>query len=487
MQDLNIVAEELFNKIRGRFPSITIGDEQGNVINDPQEARFFDFDFHAQGRAVGKVSISLDDTAVSIIYGKDILSNQDNITKQDWYNFLKELRMFARKRLLNFDVRDISKSSLDRRDYKFLAATKFKDSPMRETKMYGTSKTSYQDIGTARLVLKHQSPVNTEQAAGRTQRVGSIYIESAEGERFKYPHRHLAGARAMARHVSEGGKPYDEFGSHISEMSEELGKLRKFKTYMGRSSVMAESLSEYMGIVNERAQLIKKTMAQLQRENSYKQAFDSFEKPIFEQVPEDVSQNWIDQLTIRQFNEDLKDVFPYIYKLVGEATRAKEIGPDDIVDEAGKLSSGEEDPCWKGYKMTGTKDKGGKQVPNCVPESEFEAGLDSILGELDQYPASNEPDQESEDIQHEQQTPLGEFILSYYDSNSGEFPKGETAVLTMVEKSYGDRFIDPAKTFIEKINYTFEQYASNSAAADVTPADSDDSQEFDRMKHLAGL
>ena len=25
------------------------------------------------------------------------------------------------------------------------------------------------------------------------------------------------------------------------------------------------------------------------------------------------------------------------------------------------------DPCWKGYEMVGKKNKGGKQVPNCVP------------------------------------------------------------------------------------------------------------------------
>ena len=29
----------------------------------------------------------------------------------------------------------------------------------------------------------------------------------------------------------------------------------------------------------------------------------------------------------------------------------------------------EEDPCWKGYKQIGMKNKGGKKVPNCVPES----------------------------------------------------------------------------------------------------------------------
>ena len=27
------------------------------------------------------------------------------------------------------------------------------------------------------------------------------------------------------------------------------------------------------------------------------------------------------------------------------------------------------DPCWEGYKMIGMKEKNGRQVPNCVPES----------------------------------------------------------------------------------------------------------------------
>ena len=28
------------------------------------------------------------------------------------------------------------------------------------------------------------------------------------------------------------------------------------------------------------------------------------------------------------------------------------------------------DPCWKGYEMVGTKKKGSKEVPNCVPKEE---------------------------------------------------------------------------------------------------------------------
>jgi len=45
----------------------------------------------------------------------------------------------------------------------------------------------------------------------------------------------------------------------------------------------------------------------------------------------------------------------------------KKPAPMEPVKEAKKMKG--EDPCWDSYKMIGTKNKNGKQVPNCVPES----------------------------------------------------------------------------------------------------------------------
>jgi hypothetical protein len=39
-----------------------------------------------------------------------------------------------------------------------------------------------------------------------------------------------------------------------------------------------------------------------------------------------------------------------------------------MVEDKKKLMSAKDDPCWDDYKMLGTKNKNGKQVPNCVPE-----------------------------------------------------------------------------------------------------------------------
>jgi hypothetical protein len=51
-----------------------------------------------------------------------------------------------------------------------------------------------------------------------------------------------------------------------------------------------------------------------------------------------------------------------------------------------------------------------------------------------------------------------------FDRDSGKFPKGETAVLTAIEKDYGEQYINPAKKFIEAIFAKFEQYKATNGA-----------------------
>tara|TARA_B110000967_G_C18893121_1_gene568717 strand:+ start:1016 stop:2926 length:1911 start_codon:yes stop_codon:yes gene_type:complete len=390
MNNLEPVSEKLFAKIRGRFPSVTIGDGQGTVTDDPKLAKYFDFDYKEGQEVLGKVSITLDEEGVVVLYNQDFMAEAGESEKNNWYNFLKEIRIFAKKHMLNFDTRDITKSNLDKRDYAHLTRTAG-ETQMSESNMYGTSRTSFENIDTARLVLKHTKPVNQEVAGSRTQNVHSMYIESADGERFKYPFRHLNGARAMARHVSEGGNLYDDFGKHIVEMSTELNKLRKFKTYMNRSSVMAEGLKGYMEAVDVRLENIKTEVLKLQRKAYYTETFATFAPVVNENVPEDVAENWIDQLTIRTFNEELKDVFPYVYRLVSEVTTAKELSPEELLGEGG----GRDMDC---AHCDGTGKHGDKDCNDCqgtgeaqataeaevqTPEMEFERHMDSIVGEND--------------------------------------------------------------------------------------------------------
>ena len=340
--DIQNISTALFNKIRGQFPAVTVGDSDGNVTNEPKEARFFDFDYTKEGKSFGKISISIsEDQGLVVLHSTDIISEADPLTKESWYNFLKEMREFAKSRLMAFDTRDITKSNLEKRDYEYLKKEKDME-PVAESNMFGTNKTSFQQIGDAKLILKHSTVVNPEVPGARSQRIESIFIESPEGERFKYPIKHLNGARAMTRHVSEGGNPFDSFGKHIIGLSEELNKLRKFKTYMNRSNVMAEGLKDYLHVIDERIEEIKTTAQKLQKESGYKSVKETHSESVLEEVPEEISKNWIDELTIKQFNEELKDVFPYIYKLVSEKTAIKNLSPEDFETEAQGYEGGSE-------------------------------------------------------------------------------------------------------------------------------------------------
>ena len=328
--NLQAIGKDLFNKIRGRFPGVTIGDSEGKITNKPEDARFFDFEFKEGGNVLGKVSISIsEEDGLVVLHNKDFVEGADDSIKSSWYNFLKEMGQFAKARVLGFDTRDITKSNLEKRDYEYMSKGKEVDK-VSESNLFGTTKTSFQSIGEARLVIKHSRPVDQSVAGGRTHRIESIFIESSEGERFKYPIKHLNGARAMARHVSEGGKPFDSFGKYITGLSEELSKLKSFKTYMNRSNVMAEGLREYQDIVDERIDIIKNECLKLQRPTNYKDTFENFKEADAVEVPEDIKKNWIDELTIKTFKEELQDVFPYIYKLVTEKTAVQNLDPESF-------------------------------------------------------------------------------------------------------------------------------------------------------------
>ena len=96
--NLNVIAKDLFNKIRGNFPQVTLGDSQGKATTEPTEARFFDFDFKEGGNTLGKVSISIsEEDGLVVMHSKDFVEQSDEPLKHGWYNFLKELTNVYRK------------------------------------------------------------------------------------------------------------------------------------------------------------------------------------------------------------------------------------------------------------------------------------------------------------------------------------------------------------------------------------------------------
>ena len=324
------IAKDLVTQLSTRFPSMrkeTIDSKpiDGKNFRDQDTRRLsFDFTDDRGGEKLTNVSISLSDSdekpAMSVLWSK-------NPRDDSWMNFLDELGDFAQTHGLDFDLQNPSQSNLDKRD-------PIGEGRMTESRLSGTSKTSYQDIGEAKIIVRHSSPVNYNAPNGRTQHIESIFIENAAGERFKYPYKHLNGARALAEHIKNGGTPYDAIGAHITGLSEELASLRKFKGYVSRNQALGEAMGDITSKVMERIEEVKNEIHSLQRPSYYSHFAENFEARTAQSIPEDVMNDWIDRLTIRTFNEEMKSVFPFIYNLVGESNLpVKELSADDLLGE----------------------------------------------------------------------------------------------------------------------------------------------------------
>ena len=478
--NLDKIAKDLYGKIQTRFRNIKIGDENAEVLSKKEDiprARFFEFEYEENGAPLGTIAITLDPQDGIVIQVSGDLTDDENSTHHGAYKFIRGFRQFAKDRLLNFDVQNIGKSNLDKRDYEYQA--KRKEMPIMpaimENKLYGSNRISYQDLGEARLVIKHSQPINMDLPAGRTMHIESIYIENDAGERFKYPYKHLNGARALAEHIKHGGNPYDNIGQHICGLSEELAHLRKFKGYVSRQEQLSEAMANVTGRVMERIEEIKETINKLQRTAYYETFVENFEEQEEQMIPEEVQNDLIDRLTVRTFNEELKSVFPYIYKFVDESELpVVELGADELIAEAPtfadvgkmKLPSGNMDRDYQskvqqaciGGRGTGMGFQPDPKdipfinaeraklgipawrvgvAPRLTPEDQFESFLDDIVRE-----DKNEIISPNEDAQSAAIEKLNAILAQ----NMQVGPNGDNAVMSLKGLIDEPNFIDAVKS-----------------------------------------
>ena len=368
MKAIQIIAQDLFDKVRSRFSKLEMGNEAGAVTIDPAEARFFDFDFVSEGNDLGRVSISLNDLgSLKIYYSQGITENQDNSAKKIWYSFLKEMRMFAMRRLLRFDTRDIAKTNLDKNDFQHLATTQGpKEEPEMNTTMNesrwsqkSTKKTSRAVKGNTEVIVRHAHPVDEEYAGSRSQRknIKAIFIQNTLGERFKYPFIHPAGAFAMAQHVDHGGVPHDPAGKAIIMMSEQIAQLQEFQRKIQRTSLHDDA----MGITERavgRLQELKSRVEALSKRHHYESWIAEFNE---QEMPGDDLQE-LDDVTMEEykskftetnFKEELTGFFPLLHSIMREANK---VDLEEYVEEAAAP--------WETDDEAEAREKDGKKEPS---------------------------------------------------------------------------------------------------------------------------
>lgn len=324
------VGAAIFEKLRARFDKMSVGDDKAQRTTDPEKARYFNFNYvNNEGDSFGNVSVSItDDDGLKVFYGKNITAEMDEVQRKEWYDFLRDLRMFAMRNMLSFDTRDISRSSLRIQDLKQMSkadrSLRSDEVDLSESALFGTSKTSYKRIGeNHRLIIRHSGAVDEAIHGARSRKIHAVYVENSDGERFKLPTNHLPTCEALARHYANGGDHRDDFGKHIIDLMGERDKLRKFIRGARNKTFEDAEANGMVDAAKDRYHSITTMINKIKTPRGYKFYKDEWK-------PSKTLQDDVDLEALREkfvqksFDDRLDDALPHVYAAYNNMAKQQE-------------------------------------------------------------------------------------------------------------------------------------------------------------------
>jgi hypothetical protein len=278
------------------------------------------------------------------------------------------------------------------------------ESIMSESQLYGSKTMSYQKLMDTRLIIKHsQTLADDMQPGARSRNISALFVENQDGERFKYPFIHLSGARAMQRHVANGGVPYDDLGKSIINMSEQIAQLKSFNNYVVRNDLMNFETNDVVERSQQQLNMMREQLSRLAKQSHYDVYKETFQPQEALEVPQEVVEDYTEKFTVKNFKEDIKSVFPVLYRLMKES----ELGYDDIV------------------AMTKTEQPTTEDFDLEENDNEFDRFESWVMGLGEDSPIqSQEPEEQATAIQALQELVAQAFPIGVDGSNAVESLKG---------------------------------------------------------------
>lgn len=295
---MNELSEELFNILKGANYKLRLFTGEGVKTLQPKEAtRFYAYDQDLM------VTLRKEDAKTEILVQAgqdyDIAGNR---------KLLDSIKSVAHKNLGEYTVRKFDKK-IAPKDFAH-------QSVVQEgfSKPFGSIKTSYIKMPEARLIIKHSKGVNEEVRGARSRNIHALFIENSQGEKFRFPHRYMSGAKAMAMHVNEGGTPYDAKGEAILAMCEEISALNKFVKHVKSNNLMNETNGEIVEAVKDKLAGYKNTVNSLSTLRGYN-SFQVQENSEDADKSVDITEKFLYNTVT---TEEMKDIFSKVGNIVAE-------------------------------------------------------------------------------------------------------------------------------------------------------------------------
>ena len=320
MKEIEKIASDLFNKIRNKFEGVSLGDENAKSTTDPEQARFFNFEYAMSDDESGNVTISIiDSESIRVYFGTDITDAiEDNPEmKEEWYGFLRGIRKFAKRNMMNFDTRDIAKSNLQLKDIKQQTKSDSNldtdDLNITESRLYGTSRHSFADIGECKLRIIHSDTIDEETRGSRARKIEAIFVETPMGERFLLSHKNLTGAAAMATHINNGGQPHDDIAEAINGMVAEMASMKHFVRSIKRRTDLDSETNDMAASAVDRYNELKQKLKRLRSPRHYLDFVENY-------MPESSVEDEYDVDALRErfvkkmYDDRFDEALPFVYR-----------------------------------------------------------------------------------------------------------------------------------------------------------------------------
>jgi hypothetical protein len=313
--DINI-ANDLYDLLATHNFDVEAADKSGNPVS-PTDARIFKFDWVSSGGTnYGTAVIVIgEEDDLMLFFGDNLGKGMEEPDKSEWYAFLQQMANFSTRH----GFHTFSPKNLNALKHTMTGLAAIKEGLFES--YYGTRRVSYMGEPTdARLVINHNRVLGEDDK--RYRYVESLFIETADGEKFKMQFRNLSGGRAMLEHVRQGGKPYDVRGQHITEIVQEMAVLARFHR-ASRGRVFEAQTQQLVEQAQTYYRTLQNSLKHLSSHRGYTQYFESWsptEGLEGEALVEDLKTMFIEQT----LDARIEDALPTLAKLQQQGERMKE-------------------------------------------------------------------------------------------------------------------------------------------------------------------
>ena len=315
--NFNTIANKIFKIIKGSGHDVQMFDSAtGNETVNPEQSRYFYVKMPNY-----MVHLDPDNSEIKLHQGAE--KTDENIQ-----GIINNIKHITKSYMLDFDHRIFGKE-LKPKNYAF-KVDQGKEDTMTDiqtegyTPLQGSTKTSEQKLEGVKVIVRHNKAVDETSRGARSRNIQGIFVETAEGERFKYPHIHLNGARAMARHVHAGGKPHDEVGEAIVNLSDQLAKLKEVTKFARRFSQVQEQAADVLPLVDNKVSDIKKTIHKLTTASGYKEFTENYKASETVEPSIEALEELKGKFTVTKFDEKIGEVLPLLQSIMDEAKQEQD-------------------------------------------------------------------------------------------------------------------------------------------------------------------